>query len=42
MEPFSLVSIVDDVHKIGQIFATGFVITSETVELDAIELDSLS
>ena len=42
MEPYSLVSTVDDVHKIGQIFSTGLVITSDTVELDAIELDSLT
>jgi len=36
-----LVSIVDDVHKIGQIFSTGLVIASEPIELDAITLDSL-
>ena len=36
-----LVSLVDDVHKVGKLFSVGFLKTMEVVELDAIEVDSL-
>ena len=37
-----LVSLIDDCHKVGKLFSSGFLKTMDAIEIDDIQIDSLS